>query len=127
MQSEQQENTEKMVCYYIQNIVEGQYDEHGEIYVDLDQYNQQNAPHDRVNAHSISAEQLIYMGLSLLACFALLMYSCHLHRLITNTVPWTPRREKGAAAEAGAISRQISEIVIGRSRSCGEYVGGTLA
>eukprot|EP00592_Proboscia_alata_P009976 CAMPEP_0194355436 /NCGR_PEP_ID=MMETSP0174-20130528/3344_1 /TAXON_ID=216777 /ORGANISM="Proboscia alata, Strain PI-D3" /LENGTH=579 /DNA_ID=CAMNT_0039124711 /DNA_START=89 /DNA_END=1828 /DNA_ORIENTATION=+ len=125
--SDEQEDAEKMVCYYIENILSGQYNENGEIYVDGDLYDQQNAPHDNSYAYQVTSDQLIAMGASFLLCFVLLLYSCHLHSLILNKAPWSPNRVKGSASVAGAVSRQNSGIVMGRSRSGGEYpAGGTI-
>eukprot|EP00586_Coscinodiscus_wailesii_P007032 CAMPEP_0172491132 /NCGR_PEP_ID=MMETSP1066-20121228/21832_1 /TAXON_ID=671091 /ORGANISM="Coscinodiscus wailesii, Strain CCMP2513" /LENGTH=538 /DNA_ID=CAMNT_0013260009 /DNA_START=220 /DNA_END=1836 /DNA_ORIENTATION=+ len=121
--SEEQENNANMVCYFIDNVLSGSYDEYGQIVLSND-----DIVSSAVNfsPDDISTTQLTFIGVSLLACIFLIGYSCYLHRAITRKAPWRPRRG-GPEALAGQISRQNSGIVMGRSRSGGSYHGGSLA
>eukprot|EP00339_Tiarina_fusa_P005293 CAMPEP_0117052564 /NCGR_PEP_ID=MMETSP0472-20121206/36332_1 /TAXON_ID=693140 ORGANISM="Tiarina fusus, Strain LIS" /NCGR_SAMPLE_ID=MMETSP0472 /ASSEMBLY_ACC=CAM_ASM_000603 /LENGTH=512 /DNA_ID=CAMNT_0004767235 /DNA_START=73 /DNA_END=1611 /DNA_ORIENTATION=+ len=123
-----QEQNEDVVCNFISNLVENNYDEYGEIY--LESGWQAYIPTTR----SMSKFQKWALSISVLLCFGLVLYSCHLHRVIkSHRFTWMPRPRKGysndpSGGSANAMGRTHSGIISGRSRSGinFEAKGGTL-
>ena len=124
-QNDNEANAENMVCYYIENIVNGVYDEYGEIYLDNDGFK----GYVTTVIKQASPGQVIALGGMIFLCIIFMMYACYLHRALTYSgssaegKEWAPRK----GLYYGDISRQNSGIVIGRSRSGGSYDGGIMA
>merc|ERR1712048_19287 len=113
--SEEQKNNEDKVCSFIGNVLSGQYNEYGQIFLYVDDFEKVSG-YARNTIEGISILHIVAILVSFMACIILLSYSCYLHRAITRKAPWRPRRG-GPEALAGQISRQNSGIVMGRSRS----------
>jgi len=127
--SQNEENSENLVCTYIQNIMKGRYDEYGEIHINnfdvgvmIDTVRELTTP-----------GQAAALGLMVIFCVSLVVYSAILYHQVSALGPipdentdndgWKPRK----GLFYGDISRQNSGIVIGRSRSGGSYAGGIMA
>lgn len=122
--SQNEANTEIMVCYYIANIVENKYDEYGEIYLNNFDFRK----YVTTIIEETSEAQILALGSMIFICVGLLMYACFLHRSLTHAGDspedeWVPRK----GLYYGDISRQNSGIVMGRSRSGGSFDGGIMA
>eukprot|EP00566_Odontella_aurita_P006811 CAMPEP_0113540140 /NCGR_PEP_ID=MMETSP0015_2-20120614/8316_1 /TAXON_ID=2838 /ORGANISM="Odontella" /LENGTH=605 /DNA_ID=CAMNT_0000439913 /DNA_START=145 /DNA_END=1962 /DNA_ORIENTATION=+ /assembly_acc=CAM_ASM_000160 len=125
---ENQAENEGSVCGFIQNVVTGQYDEYGYIYLSADDYNKDNRNNQYAHTNgSVSIGQIFGIIVSVLACIILTVWACFLHRKLTRRAPWRPRRAGGSGAKAGKLSRNNSGILMGRSRSGGSYHGGQMS
>lgn len=124
---ENQAENEDTVCGFIQNVVTGQYDELGYIYLSADDYSKDNRDNQyATTASEVSIGQIFGLLVTALACIILVVWACFLHRKLTRRAPWRPRRAGGSGAKAGKLSRNNSGILMGRSRSGGSYHGGAM-
>ena len=122
-----QADSEETVCGFIGNVITGQYDEYGYIYLDSDDYAKDNANNSNAaTKEGVTIGQIFGLLASILSCGVLMVWVFFLHRRLSRKALWRPNRG-GAAASAGKVSRQNSGIVMGRSRSGGSYHGGQMA
>ena len=86
-----QEANEKEVCGFIKNVVTGQYDEKGYIYLETSQYVKDNRENRYAEKGEVTAGQ-IWAILGLIAlCSILTIWACFLHRSLTRNTPWRPK------------------------------------
>jgi len=126
---------EDLTCEFIDSIIMGNYNEMGEINLS-DKYNGGNqqrgwmgdnmyAQSYREAAAQVSPLQVFGLIATILAVILLAAWSMTLHKSLSKTGPWRPRRglQRPAASSAAApdISRQSSGIVMGRSASNTSY------
>ena len=86
-----QEANEKEVCGFIKNVVTGQYDEKGYIYLETSQYVKDNHYNRYAETGEVTAGQIwAILGLTAL-CSILTIWACFLHRSLTRNTPWRPK------------------------------------
>jgi hypothetical protein len=127
-QGNNQASQEGAVCDFITSLVEGSYDESGNIIIDTNWYfntsNWRDADeylHEAMNVKNyvstnMDVWQIAALILAIGGCFYMWVWICCLRGALgKRNIPWKPRRTKDIAA--GDVSRQNSGIVMGRSRS----------
>lgn len=111
-----QEANEGEVCNFIQNVVTGQYDEYGYIYLNADDYEKDNKNNRYAQTGEISIGQIFGILTLATLCTILTVWACFLHRSLTRNAPWRPQLKQKTA---GSVKRSGSGIMMGRSKSGG--------
>lgn len=121
---------EDLSCDFIDTVVMGNYDELG--YINMKKYTVEAQPGWKANnmyaqqyGHvitDVTPLQIFGLIASIAVCGILAVWSMTLHKSLTKTGPWKPRRGMAARAATDAeLSRQNSGIVMGRSASNTSY------
>jgi hypothetical protein len=109
-----QEANEEEVCGFIKNVVTGQYDEYGYIYLDTSQYEKDNRGNRYAETGEVTAGQIWAVLFLTALCSILTVWACFLHRSLTRNTPWrpklsekvrnklSPRRNKGSSNRGGS-------------------------
>jgi len=127
---------EDLACDFIESVVEGNFNENGEVDVGNNYYKQGNPTWWGNNmytqeyghyASEVTGLQIALLVMSIAAVCLLTAWSLALHKSASKSAPWRPRRgfRSSSAANAPAanpdLSRQNSGIVMGRSASNTSY------
>ena len=125
---------EDLTCDFIDSIVMGNYNEEGNIdmWPSVDQEGQEQpgwmgnsiyAQTAGAYASQVTPLQIFGLLLSILAVGILAVWSMTLHKSLSKTGPWRPRRGVHAVANPSQaeVDRQNSGIVMGRSQSNASY------
>lgn len=106
---------EKRYCAFIANIIDGNYDENGDILLKPEQFNFADWKNPRqYKKLRMPADQAIYLSLSIIAFIATAAMAVFAHRSIRRSAsPWRPKR--GSPEEH--IARKNSGIGFARSQS----------
>ena len=108
-----QEANEEEVCGFIKNVVTGQYDEQGYIYLDATQYEKDNRGNRYAETGEVTAGQ-VWAILGLIAlCSLLIIWACFLHRSLTRNTPWRPTLSQKVKAKIGKLSPRRSKVTPG--------------
>ena len=122
---------EDLTCDFIDSVVMGNYNEMG--FVNLDKYdiqkqgqgwagNNMRAQQVQQGLSEVTPFQIFGLIMSILAVVLLGVWSATLHKSLTKTGPWRPRRGVQSPAPAGQdLNRTNSGIVLGRSASNQSY------
>jgi len=112
-----QEANSDEVCSFIQNVVTGQYDEYGYIYLDSSEYEKDNKDNRYASVEEVSIGQIFAILIMATLCVILVIWACFLHRSLTRNAPWRPRLNKQNGKSSGSVSRNQSGITNTRSGS----------
>lgn len=125
------------VCTFVESLLENNYDETGEVYIqeDFEYQNWKRGSEYTKLFRKASVGQLLGLFVSMGTCFGLLGYAVYLHKKLLFRKPWIPPKSvfpsspdpdddaaSVAISEAGRLSRRSSGIVNNRSSYEAPYI-----
>ena len=116
---------EDTVCSYIESLVEGNYDEDGEIMLSNMVFDKSKWMDPRQYTKVMSIGQIFGLIISISIFLSILSYSCYLHSKLTRRRPWRKPKidKKSPEYLAGKLSKNNSGITSARSYPCESLIG----